>query len=321
MDNYIFESEGKTKAEAEERATEVLGVSADDLDFRPVGPKQGLLGLVSRKPVVLRVFPKETTPVEALIKGTAVTVIRKMGLDATVTGIRYEEDNIILELESPDSGILIGKRGRTLDALQFVVNLLVHSKVRHGKRVMLDIEGYRGRRQCTSECVCFHPVRGSGTLTNKSKKITNVREKNQSDQDTIIAAATPHGRGAVSVIRLSGPDVIGILKTICRNKTGRAPDFAANPRHAFLCTITAPDGPPIDTSLVTFFPGPASYTGEDTAEISTHGNMLLVRQVIGLVADQGLARPAGPGEFTRRAFLNGKMDLSQAEAVKRIIEA
>lgn len=145
--NYIFESEGKSKAEAEEKALQTLGLQASDVTFKPVGPGKGILGLVSRKPTVLRAYPLENTPLDPIIKGTAITVIKKMGFEAEVKSVVHEEENIIVDIASPDSGILIGKRGRTLDALQFIVNLLVHSRLRNSKRIMLDIEGYRDRRQ------------------------------------------------------------------------------------------------------------------------------------------------------------------------------
>lgn len=147
--------------------------------------------------------------------------------------------------------------------------------------------------------------------------------------DTIIAVATAPGRGAVGIVRVSGPNALPILKKFCRSAaTSPAspgihsiPDFSRSPRKQFFCSITDAFGADLDTGLVVFFPGPRSYTGEDTAEFSLHGSRLLLRDFVRVVTDSGLARPADAGEFTRRAFLNGKMDLAQAEAVRRIVDA
>lgn len=139
-------------------------------------------------------------------------------------------------------------------------------------------------------------------------------------QDTIAAIATPPGEGALHVIRLSGPATRALLDRVFA-LPGRDRPHAFVPRHATQGEVRDPaTGAAIDSVLATFYEGPASYTGEDSAEISCHGGVLVSRQVLSVLLDQG-ARLAEPGEFTRRAFINGKLDLTQAEAVADLIHA
>jgi tRNA modification GTPase len=134
--------------------------------------------------------------------------------------------------------------------------------------------------------------------------------------DTIAAISTPIGEGALAVIRLSGAAALSVLGKVFRSGAGRE-DF--EPRRVYFGQIH--DGvAKIDAVLATFFRGPASYTGEDVVEISCHGGVLVSRRILDLVLSAG-ARIAEPGEFTQRAFLNGKMDLTQAEAVMDLIRA
>ncbi len=131
--------------------------------------------------------------------------------------------------------------------------------------------------------------------------------------DTIAAIATAPGRGALAIVRVSGPDVRGIASRIGLSEL--------EPRHASLRRMMHPDGlREVDRVLATLFPGPRSYTGEDLLEIGSHGGALLPQLVLDAVLAAG-ARPAEPGEFTRRAYLNGRMDLLQAEATADLIEA
>jgi len=132
--------------------------------------------------------------------------------------------------------------------------------------------------------------------------------------DTIAAVATPAGTGAVALLRLSGPQAWPIANAIFH---GRGP---LRPRRAVHGTITDPAGHVLDDVLTTAFRGPASFTGEDTVEITCHGGPLVTRRILERLLAAG-ARAAEPGEFTRRAFLNGKLDLTQAEAVMDIIAA
>ena len=133
-----------------------------------------------------------------------------------------------------------------------------------------------------------------------------------STQETIAALATPAGTSALAVVRISGVDTQRLAGAIC----GRSPA----PRRAVHIDYRGRDGTIIDDVLVTFFQGPNSYTGEDGLEISAHGNPFIAQKILEDLFARG-CRPAEPGEFTQRAFLNGRMDLSQAEAVMDLIHA
>ncbi|MEX2530259.1 MAG: tRNA uridine-5-carboxymethylaminomethyl(34) synthesis GTPase MnmE [Gemmatimonadota bacterium] len=136
------------------------------------------------------------------------------------------------------------------------------------------------------------------------------------EPDTIVALSTPPGRGAIAVVRLSGAGARRILSQILGEAEGALPV-----RRPFLARITDPmGGGTLDRGLVTWFEGPSSYTGEDLAELSVHGGPLVSMLVVEACRKAG-AREAEPGEFTRRAYLNGKLDLVQAEAVADLIEA
>ncbi|HEV7384881.1 MAG TPA: tRNA uridine-5-carboxymethylaminomethyl(34) synthesis GTPase MnmE [Phenylobacterium sp.] len=130
--------------------------------------------------------------------------------------------------------------------------------------------------------------------------------------DTIFAPATAAGRAAVAVVRLSGPKTAAAVRALA----GRLP--AA--RRASLRRLTDADGGPIDEGLVLWFPAPGSYTGEDSAELHVHGGPAVVNALLGALSAQGL-RLAEPGEFTRRAFEHGKLDLAQAEGVADLVDA
>lgn len=129
---------------------------------------------------------------------------------------------------------------------------------------------------------------------------------------TIAALATPPGTGALAVIRMSGP---GAGEALYRC-TGRR----LKPRRASLVRVYDAEGRLVDEVVATHFIAPASYTGEDVVELSCHGGMLVTQRVLERLLECG-ARPAEPGEFSRRAFLNGRMDLTQAEAVMDVISA
>jgi tRNA modification GTPase len=134
--------------------------------------------------------------------------------------------------------------------------------------------------------------------------------------DTIIALATPPGRSAIAVIRLSGEDALQLTRAILFDD-----QYKPTPGHAVLKEIRNPsNGGLIDQSLVSYFRAPHSFTGEDVIEISCHGSPIIVRQVVDALLQLG-GRPAGPGEFTLRALAAGKMNLSQAEAIRDLINA
>lgn len=136
--------------------------------------------------------------------------------------------------------------------------------------------------------------------------------------DTIVAQATPVGEGAIGIVRLSGPDSKKILGNIFTGKTSVS-DFAS--RHFYLGQIIEPDGKStIDQAMVVWMKTPSTFTGEEMAEIHAHGGVFVLCRIVDLVVKNG-ARLAEPGEFSRRAFLNGKIDLSQAEAIADLIHA
>ena len=130
--------------------------------------------------------------------------------------------------------------------------------------------------------------------------------------DTIFAVASGAGRTALTVLRMSGPRSGALLQGLCT----RLPA----PRMASLRTLRAPNGEKLDRALVLWLPGPGSYTGEDCAEFFLHGGRAVLTAVADALVALG-ARPAEPGEFSRRAFLNGRMDLLEAEAVADLVEA
>jgi tRNA modification GTPase len=131
--------------------------------------------------------------------------------------------------------------------------------------------------------------------------------------DVIAALATAPGRAAIGVIRLSGPDLRRLFPALL----GRD---SVVPRHATLTRFLDAAGAPIDAGLALYFPAPRSYSGEDMLELHAHGGPEVLKLVLGRCLELG-ARPAEPGEFTRRAFLNDRLDLLQAEAVADLIEA
>jgi tRNA modification GTPase len=135
--------------------------------------------------------------------------------------------------------------------------------------------------------------------------------------DTIAAIATPMGEGAIALLRISGS---GAFEVAGRLFGGQRQPTAFVPRRQYLAAVQTPSGAPLDEVLASIYPGPHSYTGEDVVEITCHGGVLLTRRVLEAALAAG-ARSAGPGEFTQRAFLNGKMDLTQAEAVMDLIQA
>ncbi len=133
--------------------------------------------------------------------------------------------------------------------------------------------------------------------------------------DTIAAVATPPGRGAVALVRVCGPDALGVLLRLAPGLRGAPPA-----RMQRLARLAHPEtGEMLDRALVAYFPAPGSYTGEDTVELATHGGVLTPQLVLDAALAAG-ARAAEPGEFTRRAYLNGRLDLLQAEAVADLID-
>ncbi len=137
-------------------------------------------------------------------------------------------------------------------------------------------------------------------------------------QDTIIAPATIPGTGAISIIRISGPEAFSVVDATVEIKGGNCSSFNGFTIHYGI--IYKSDGAFLDEVLVSVFKAPHSYTGEDSVEISCHSSSYIVSEILSLLTTAG-ARMAKPGEFTERAFLNGKMDLTQAEAVADVISS
>ncbi|NDV16570.1 tRNA uridine-5-carboxymethylaminomethyl(34) synthesis GTPase MnmE [Muricauda sp. TY007] len=134
--------------------------------------------------------------------------------------------------------------------------------------------------------------------------------------DNIVALATPSGTGAIAVIRVSGPDAITLVDTLFKSIKGKK--LAQQKSHTIHLGHIVDQEKILDEALVSIFKGPHSYTGENVVEISCHGSPFIQQQIIQLLLRNG-CRSASAGEFTLRAFLNGKMDLSQAEAVADLI--
>ena len=144
-------------------------------------------------------------------------------------------------------------------------------------------------------------------------------------QETIVAPATTPGTGAISIIRISGPDTFPIVDAVVQLNSGTVSDSEGYTIHFGKVYSVIPSEASVSPSLldevlVSVFRAPHSYTGEDSVEISTHASAYIVRELIGQLLKAG-ARFAEPGEFTRRAFLNGKLDLAQAEAVADVISS
>jgi tRNA modification GTPase len=137
-------------------------------------------------------------------------------------------------------------------------------------------------------------------------------------EDTIVAPATPPGRGAIAIVRLSGPRAIAIAQKLWHPRRASTQVPA---RQLQLGAIRDPqNGRTLDHAMCVLMPGPRSLTGEDVAELHCHGGVYLVRKIVALAAAEG-ARIAEPGEFSRRAFFNGRIDLTEAEAIADLIDA
>lgn len=146
--------------------------------------------------------------------------------------------------------------------------------------------------------------------------VLNESPMSPSTQVPIVAIATAPGRGGIGVVRVSGPD----LSALTRHLFGRA----LTPRHAHYLPFTAADGEQLDEGIALYFRAPQSYTGEDVLELQGHGGPAVLRRILDRCLEAGAdlgVRLAEPGEFTRRAFLNDRMDLAQAEAVADLIDA
>src|ERR1700733_12228377 len=136
-------------------------------------------------------------------------------------------------------------------------------------------------------------------------------------EDTIAAISTPIGEGGIAIIRVSGSRALDVGERIFHAKTGRVSEF---PSHTLHFGTVGRNGEMIDQVMLGVMRAPRTYTKEDTIEINCHGGVLTARKILALCLQNG-ARLAEPGEFTKRAFLNGRLDLTQAEAVMDLIRA
>lgn len=161
---------------------------------------------------------------------------------------------------------------------------------------------------------CSWPAPGISCARGPSTDARGRPGRVTSGAETIAAIATAAGRGAVAIVRVSGPQARAVGERVFRS---RGP---LRPRRATLGSVIAADGVRVDDGLALFFPGPRSYTGEDVLELHVHGSPAVARETL-LAALAAGARLATAGEFTRRAFLAGKLDLTAAEAVAELIEA
>src|ERR1039457_4001994 len=135
--------------------------------------------------------------------------------------------------------------------------------------------------------------------------------------DTIAAISTPIGEGGIAIVRVSGPNALAVADPIFHSRDGRVSEF---PTHTLHFGTIGRNGEIIDQVMLGVMRAPRTYTKEDTVEINCHGGVLTARKILALCLQSG-ARLAEPGEFTKRAFLNGRLDLTQAEAVMDLIRA
>lgn len=141
-------------------------------------------------------------------------------------------------------------------------------------------------------------------------------------EDTIAAISTPPGEGGIGIVRMSGPLSLSIMKRLFMpfSVNSVEKEFNPAPRHAYFGKFMDRNGKLIDDVICIYFEGPRTYTREDMVEIQAHGSPVSLRKILNSVIGEG-CRIADPGEFTKLAFMNGRIDLSQAEAVMDLISA
>ncbi len=147
-----------------------------------------------------------------------------------------------------------------------------------------------------------------------------AREARPLYKDTIAAIATAPGASGIGIIRISGPDALKIADRVVKGRSGEDLRIFEQPSHTLKYGFVFDGKEPVDEVLLSVFRGPRSYTAEDTAEVNCHGGTFVLRRVLSVILKNG-ARIAEPGEFTKRAFMNGRIDLTEAESVMDIISA
>ena len=154
MVNYLLEYEAETRAEAEQKSLEMLQLTSDDVKFEDISAGGGLRRLFKSSSVLIRTIPrkeKEEIPQESAARGVLYTILHKLNIDGEIHSIEEQDENLYIRIDSEQSGLLIGKYGRTLDALQFLLNLLVSKWGQDNKRMILDVGDYRVRRRRSLE--------------------------------------------------------------------------------------------------------------------------------------------------------------------------
>ena len=352
-----IEVTGKTVEEALINAALQLETSSDNLEYEVIEKgSNGLFGFINSKPAKILVSKKqeenaeiieeitveeteEVKPEKVVDKGAVEDKIRKflndifktMDLEVTIEISFNDDESIDINLIGGDMGVLIGKRGQTLDSLHYLRSLVANKEGGKYFRVKLDTENYRERRKATLESlakniaykvkrtrrpVSLEPMnpyerRIIHSALQNDKYVRNMRE-------TIAAIATGMGSG-IGIIRISGEEAFSVIDKIFVPKKSKK-KMSEVKSHTIHYGNIVFNNEIVDEVLVMVMAAPNTYTKEDTIEINCHGGSFVMKKVLEAVLKSG-ARPAEPGEFTKRAFLNGRIDLSQAEAVIDIINS
>ena len=291
-------------------------------------------------------------------------ILELMGEKAKVVGRFDDEDRLSLSIDAQDPGLLIGKQGQTLEALQYLLTKMVAKRARRKVRVFIDIESYRARHQealtqlaiksgekvkKTGKPVTLNPMNPhdrriihlalqgdkdiedhepGGRAVQKSGGLSHAEKRPPGGQfqlpvtwpeagDTIAAISTPPGEAGIGIVRLSGPEAEPIARRLFRPRRSRP---AWQSHRLYLGHLLDAQGHVLDEVLLTLMRAPHTYTRQDMVEIHCHSGYAILRAILQAVLAQG-ARLAKPGEFTLRAFLSGRLDLSQAEGVLEVIQA
>ena len=317
---YI-EVSAKTIDDALTEASIKLGTTSDKLEYEVIDKgSNGFLGIGSRDAVIK--VKKAEASVEDEIREFLDSVFKAMKLEVTID-IKVDEDNrnVDVELNGPEMGVLIGKRGQTLDSLQYLTNLAINKQSENYYRVKIDTEDYRKRRRETLENlaknISFKVKRFQVSFLNIY--YLRIFEEFHMQNDTIAAIATAMSPSGIGIIRISGDDALSVIDRIYKSKNNKK-KISACQSHTIHYGFIYDGDEKIDEVMVLLMKAPNTYTREDTVEIDCHGGVYVMKRVLEAVIKNG-ARPAEPGEFTKRAFLNGRIDLSQAESVIDVINS
>ncbi len=142
--NSILEIEGKTKSEALQKASKILDYDEKKLDYEFEG---SILGILSKKPTILRVKYSSDLPDSVLIRGVTYTSFSKLGIEIDIDYVRETPENFIISIQTKESGFIIGKQGKNLDAFQFLINLILYKKLKKSKKILVDVAQYREKRK------------------------------------------------------------------------------------------------------------------------------------------------------------------------------